>query len=407
MNLLEYAGLGIRHLRVNNLSNGVGLLAILYLKLSIMVTLMLALGVAYWKATSTFLDQQGFNCLTITTTQDEGLDPQHLARLEQSFPESSGFRLIPEITTLIHITAASGEPKAIMISSFVNNDPTFTDMPTLAHQGRSREAALRDANGLVLSPDILRRLGYPLADLPANLDLHITQAGRPSERYSWQMPLSAVSGDLGTVGVRLPYQTMVAIRKFQHFGSSEMPLPHHRLEIDAIHLWLPSELAVDAVLAQLQAINPNYQLASPWFDRGKQRNLMSVTLTMVAPVLSLLIVANIILLFVLAWQKAESDRKQLCLLKLSGASFSQLMAWYVLPQIALYGLATGGGVLIASSVYSWQVLPILEQAVGLRFSGGAPIAALVTLIVGSAILFHTLTVYRQIQPRNMESALTS
>ncbi|MBL8891661.1 MAG: hypothetical protein JNL67_16900 [Planctomycetaceae bacterium] len=407
MSLLDYTGLGIRHLRVNDLANGVGLLAILYLKLSMMLTLLVAFGFAYWNATSAYLEHQGFNCLTITTTEDKGLDPEHLSRLELSFPNSQGFRVIPEITTLIHVTAASGEPKAIVTSSFVADDPAFREMPILAHQGISQDAASKATEGLVLSPDVLRRLGYQLTNLPSILELHISPAGQPAERHSWQMPWSAVSGHLGKVGLRLPYQTMKEVRNFQHYGSSQRSNPAGPLEIDAIHLWLPSEVAVDSVLAKLQAIDPHYQLSSPWFERGKQRNLMSTTMTMVSPALTLLISANIIVLLVLAWQKAQSDRKQLCLLKLSGASFAQLMAWYVVPQIMLYGFTTGCGVLIASSIYDGQVLPVLEQAVGSSISGEVPIMVLITSIVGTAFLFHALTVHRQIQPWNMENSLSS
>jgi len=103
--LTGYYLLGIRHLRIGS---GVGLLAILYFSLAVLLAVLLALTTAWFQATTAHMDKNGFNRITITTTNTDGLNESHLPVLAKRFPVDNGFRLLPEYTTMVHLQAVDG-----------------------------------------------------------------------------------------------------------------------------------------------------------------------------------------------------------------------------------------------------------------------------------------------------------
>ena len=265
-------------------------------------------------------------------------------------------------------------------------------------------------SGVVLSPDILRRLGHPdPRTVPPQISMQISRSGFPDDRIRFELPVAGLVGDLGRSGVRIPLKQMQAIRRFQFFGSEAMATPatNSEIEINAIHLMIPAQHTVEATLADLRQIDPGFQLASTWFERGKQLSLLSTALKMAAPLMTLLVIFNGIVLAILAREKVKADRQRLCLMRLAGASFNTIMAWYVLPLTTICGIATVAGISLAALVFQFQILPVLETAVESKLSVPVPYVALTVVILSAAIGFHGLATYRQTRLRGLESGLVA
>ena len=103
---LSYYLSGLKHcLRAGN---GLTPMAILYFSLSMLLAILVALSSAWWQATASHLNKHGFNRLTMEATDASGLTNQVLRSVQENFPAQSGFRVVPQYTTIVYMMAADG-----------------------------------------------------------------------------------------------------------------------------------------------------------------------------------------------------------------------------------------------------------------------------------------------------------
>lgn len=429
---LSYYLSGLKHcLRAGN---GLTPLAVLYFSLSMLLAILAALSSAWWQATTAHLNKHGFNRLTIEATDVSGLTNQVLRSVQEKFPAQSGFRVVPQYTTIIYMMAADGTYKPFLATSTVTDDPLLMEAPQIQgsssqrtniqtplvnqiHDGRS---VVSTEPGLILSPDIVRRLGFAnQSQIPEAINIRATRAGHPQEQWNVSLPIAGMVGDLGKLGVRVPYDTMLSLRRFQYFGSAgvEQSVAHAsthsrsnmknfgELEINAICLQIPAEVSFESVIARVKQIDPTFQLSSPWFEQGKQRSLLSTALRLAGPLLTILIGSNAIVLFVLVYQKVASDTLQLAMMKLSGASSTSILAWYALPLTTLAALTTACGIILAKVFVASQLLPVLESSTQQPLAVRVSYMSLWMMFLIMTTFVHCSLTQRQTRSATLESAL--
>ncbi len=420
-------------------------LAVLYFSLSLLLTILASLSDAWWQATISHLQQQGLNRLTIEATGSAGLNAETLHSLRASFPSSAGFRVVPQLTTVVYLKSAAGDYKPFLASSAVSSDPLLMEAPKTQNKShppsatiskadqiplvgpnvspgsRSVGARWTESEGVVLSPDILRRLGYSHQEaIPVEMQVCIYKAGDLNDQWEFSLPIAGTLGDLGKQGVRIPLDRMIAIRRYQYEGQESLQKLKSlnsstdtteanlsaNVEINAIHLQVPAKLSFETAIAQVQAVDPTFQLSSPWFEVGKKRSLLSTALQMVAPVLAILIGANAVVLLVLVQQKVEADKSQLALMKLSGACSTTILAWYALPLITLASMATASGTILARAVVQGSLLPVLEMSLAQPIMLRTSYLALWISSLFVAALIHSYWTHREMSRLQLDMALS-
>lgn len=359
---------------------GTGVIAVLFFGVAFVSTLLALLALVAREAMEAHLTRGGMNRITIARTGEFGLNGLDLQRLMGHVAGVKGVRLVPQITTMVHLRGRDGVPRPFLATSYQSDDPLLAELPSL---WRGTPAG---GNGIVISPDILRRLGFPPSSQPPG-ELAMLVAGPGGVSLESTLGVESLVGSLGDLGVRIAWERMTEVRSLQ----TGMSLAE--LEINAIHVLVPRQITIQSMIDQLKRADPQLQFSSPWFDRAGQREFAGAALAVGGPILGTMLLFNIIVAALLCVQRVSADRRAIVLARLNGATATQVLLWNVFPRWYLSGGAGLAGIIAARLLLSGKFAAVLKGLAGV--AGGAQQDLVLPLVGGLAIvamLAHMLPV---------------
>ena len=466
--LVDFLWLGLSHSR--RLGRSAGIIATVFFGLALVSSTLWRVAVTYQLATRAHLTDSGMNRITISKTDSLGLRAGDVGRISLGFSEQTdNVRVVPQITTVVYLGLPDKSLSPFLATSYCDEDPLLGELPSLWQ-------STDNAPGIVVSPDILRRLGGDIdgqeatcrvrvagigenrfttaRELESGIDFRaretlpaerttepeercVTSAGHSENREHsdaittqpanrilspadfttpyendenhenhenherFSLPVARVVGDLGNLGVRIPYDILSELR------CEQTKCQIDELEINAIHLLIPADMPMQAAIKRLKQVDSGFQLSSPYFERGKQREFATAALSVGGPILVLLLFFNAAVAVLLSLQRIRADRRAIGLAKLYGATVSQIVAWSVLPYVAYSFCAGVAGMLTASLLLSGQAAGRLQSLAGVDGQTATQPVLLLAILGVAALLVHLVPALQVIVRADLDRGLNA